>query len=234
MSYKTLGTLVEEGCKRIGRDDDDLEAEVLKGVLNWLRQTYLSWPWPFLHESRAQLSLPTGTTALTIGGGNGGITPEIQKVIDPIWVQTSDGGIRAMARIRQLTGGNDTHEEERVQSSATWRGLPSVFRVRPSTSTPGVWSLVPMPYPDKDYLISFDYIVLPANITSTDKPIYPNDLTIVQAASVEALLYTNGHDDAGYQDAIQVLARRTAEDRTRFGSAPGINDVIQLDGNVFR
>ena len=231
MGAKTFSTIVSEGMLLAGRDD--LATEVGAWLKDWLRQTYLSWPWPFLHRSRSALSLASGAASLTVGGGNGGVTPKIQKVLDPIWVYTSTGGIRTRARIRHLTGGNDPTMEERGQLS-TWTGIPAAFRVRPDTSYHGVWNLIPLPTPDRDYLLAFDYIELPDDPADGDYPLYPNDMTLVNAASVATLLYANGADDPGYADSLQLLARRTAEDRARFGNVPGINDAVGLDEGIFR
>lgn len=232
MGTKTLAVIVSEGMALGGRTDSALATPVAAWLNNWLEQTYLQWPWPWLYKSRVTLSLPTGTQSLTVGGGNGGITNKIQRVIDPIWVYDTSGN-RSIGRVRKLTGGNVEAFEERIQTASSFTGLPEQFRVRPG-STYGVWSLVPIPFPDRDYLLAFDYIELPASQATSDTPIYPNDLTLVQAALVATLLYTNGHDAPDYQDAIQVLAKRVAQDRVGFGAALGINDTVDLDEGVYR
>lgn len=232
MGAKTIGTICDEGMLLAGRDD--LDTEVLAWVNNWLRQTYLSWDYPFLHRSREALDLPASTTYLRVGGGNSGVTPQIQRILDPIWVYKSDFSYRGQARIRQLTGGTDTRNENRLQNTSTNLGPPTQVRVRPWAGVYGQWKLEFMPVPEAAYLLTFDYIELPDNLVAADTPMYPNDLTMVQAALVATLLYSNGHDSRDYQDAIQVLARRVTEDKARFGATPGINDVLQLDGGVFR
>lgn len=233
MGVKTLATIVSEGMALGGRADTALATPVAAWVNDWLRQTYLQWAWPWLHKSRSALSLPAATETLSVGGGNSGITNLIQRVLDPVLVYESTGN-PSVARIRKLTGtaGGDLSQEERVQVASSFTGRPNHFRVRPG-STYGVWTLVPTPFPDKAYLIAFDYIEVPAALATADIPIYPNDLTMVQAALVATLLYTNGHDSADYQDAIQVLARRVAQDRVGFGQATGINDSIDLDEGVY-
>lgn len=232
MGAKTLTTVVSEGMALAGRDD--LSTEVMAWVNNWLRQTYLSWDYPFLLRSREGLSLAAGTQTVVVGGGNGGVTPEIQRILDPVWVYKSDYTAKGQARIRPLYGGNDERSEERVQDATVRRGIPTQVRVRPSTTAYGVWTLVFLPVPDVAYLLALDYVELPATLAGADTPLYPNDLTLVQAALTATALYNNGHDSPEYQDAIQVLARRTAEDKARFGATPGVNDVLPLDGGVFR
>jgi len=232
MGAKTMGTIISEAGLLAGRDD--LEDEVLAWVNNWLRQTYLSWDYPFLHRSREALSLPAGTTSLDIGAGQSGVTPEIQRILDPVWVYKSDYSYKGQARLRQLTGGNNTRAEDRIHDSSVGRGAPQQVRVRPHSSTYGRWSLVFLPVPDAAYLLALDYIELPANLTTAGIPLYPNDLTLVQAATTAALLFANGHDSPDYHDAMQVLGRRTAEDKSRLGSTPGVNDQLPLDGGVFR
>jgi len=232
MGAKTLATIIEEGMLLGGRDD--IETQVLAWVNNWLRQTYLSWDYPFLYRSREGLSLPAGTSSLDIGAGQSGVTVEIQRILDPIWAYKSDFTGKGQVRIRPLIGGNNERSEDRVQSTLLNRGIPTQVRVRPYSSAYGRWSLIFLPVPDVDYLLALDYIELPANLTTAGTPLYPNDSTLVQAATTATLLFANGHDSADYQDAIQVLARKVAEDKSRFGSTPGINDQIQLDGGVFR
>jgi len=231
MGVKTLGAIVSEGMSLGGRTDSALATPVTAWVNNWLRQTYLQWPWPWLYKSRAALSLAAATESLSVGGGNGGITNPIQRVIDPIWVYDATGN-KAVARVRKLTGGSYAGSEERIQVAANFTGIPREFRVRPGSSF-GVWSLIPIPFPDRAYLLAFDYIELPANLTASDTPIYPNDLTVVQAALVATLLHVNGHDSPDYQDAIQVLAKRVSQDRTGFGNSLGINDTVELDEGVY-
>lgn len=233
MGVKTLAIIVSEGMALGGRTDTALATPVAAWVNNWLRQTYLQWPWPWLHKSRTALSLPAATQALTVGGGNSGITNPIQRVLDPVLVYEATGN-GDVARIRKLTGTvqNDLDLEERVQVAANFTGKPRHFKVRPG-STYGVWDLIPTPFPDKAYLVAFDYIEVPAALATSDTPIYPNDLTLVQAALVATLLYVNGHDSADHQDALQVLAKRVAQDRVGFGQATGINDTVDLDEGVY-
>jgi hypothetical protein len=231
MGVKTLSTIVSEGMALGGRTDTALATPVAAWVNNWLEQTYLQWPWPFLYKSRAQLTLAAAAQSQDVGAGNGGITNRVQRIIDPIWVYESTGN-GSIARVRKLTGGVDPQNEERVQVAANYTGKPTTFRIRPG-STGGIWTLVPQPFPDKAYLLAFDYIELPASLATSDTPIYPNDLTLVQAALVATLLYVNGHDDPAYQDAIQVLAKRVSQDRTGFGNALGINDTVDLDEGVY-
>jgi hypothetical protein len=230
MGAKTLATIVSEGMALGGRTDSALATPVAAWVNNWLQQVYLQWPWPWMHKSRVTLSLPAATEALSVGGGNSGITNKIQRVLDPIWVYESTGN-GSPARIRKLTGGAEP-SEERIQVAVSFTGKPTQFRVRPGT-TYGVWSLIPIPFPNKAYLLAFDYIELPATLATSDTPIYPNDLTMVQAALTATLLYVNGHDDPSYQDAIQVLARRVLQDRVGFGAVTGINDTVDLDEGVY-
>ncbi|HEX2617372.1 MAG TPA: hypothetical protein VHL57_07500 [Flavobacteriales bacterium] len=213
---------------------DDLTTPVTKWVNNWLRQTYLSWDYPFLHRDREALSLPAGTASLVVGAGSGGITNEIQRVLDPIWIYTSDYTVKDQVRLRPLTGGRDTRGENRIQDPNNSAGIPTQFRVRPYPNTYGKWTLEFLPIPDRAYLITFDYIELPALLVAADVPVYPNDLTLVQAAHVATMLHSNGHDSPDYQDGIQVLAKRVTEDKARFGHTPGINDVVPLNEGIFR
>lgn len=234
MGAKTLGTIIDEGMTLGNRDDADCEAWVLAWVNNWLRQTYMSWDYPFLHRSREALSLAAGTTSLDVGAGQSGITIEIQRVLDPIWVYKSDYSYKGQARIRQLIGGNDTRFEDRIQDTTVNRGAPIQVRVRPHSTTYGRHSLIFLPVPDAAYLLAFDYIGLPANLVAADTPIYPNDSTLVQAALAATHLFADGQSSAEYKDALVVLSTKVTEDKARFGATPGVNDLLPLDGGVFR
>lgn len=236
MSKLTRLQIVTTGMLKGGRDD---LASVMNERLNsWLRKEYASWPWTFLKRKKTGLVLATATTSLTIGAGSSSITEEIQRVLDPILVYNSTYSTKARARISQLVGGGIDFDEI-VNNPLTNIGIPTRFKVRADTATWGKWNLIPFPVPDRDLLLTFDYLTLPADIdTSTagdsEIPLYPSDRTMIQAVLTETLLDANGADDSAYNAALDLLGSYTIDDRVKYGQVPGDNDLVQLDPGVFR
>src|SRR5512146_1424728 len=187
MGAWTRAKVVSTGLALAGRSDlTTLANDWLNASL---RDAYASWPWPFLQRRRAGLSFPTGTQSLSVGAGSGGVTLAIQRVFDPFYFSTSDYSTRGTGRIRNLTGGSmDT--DEAVFNPTTARGIPQLIKVRADETTWGKWTLIPYPVPDRDYLISCDYLEQPADLTSDSQvPQYPNDKTMVQMVLTSALQY---------------------------------------------
>jgi hypothetical protein len=230
MGIYTRAQLITKGILTAGRDD--LASPIGDNFDVWLRSVYAMWPWPFLIRRKSALSLPTGTQSLSVGAGASGITAEIQRLIEPIWVYDSTYATKSLAKIRQLTGRQWTDED--INDPATFRGLPGEFKARADTSTWGKWSLIPIARPDKDYLISFDYLEMPVAPLDTDKPFYPNDRTMLQAIFSETLKYTKGADSPDYQQALELLVAQINDDKMKFGQSPGINDLLQLDPGIFK
>lgn len=235
MGQLTRTQIVTQGMLLAGRDD--LASVVNVDFNAWLRSVYMGWPWTFLKAKKTALSLVTGATSVAVGGGSGGVTLGIQKILQPILVYNSTNTTRFKADIQQLTGGG-VEWDETVNPSATWRGIPQKFKVQ-QRSTWGSWDLIPAPFPDKDYLLTFYYLAQPADIDTTSSgdstvPIYPNDRTMIQACMAQTLLYKEGADDSSYRAALDVLDAQVINDRVKYGAVPGDNDLVQLDSSVFR
>lgn len=232
MGAWTRGTIVSEGGLQAG--DTSLSTRMNAALNAWLRSVYGAWPWPFLQRRKSGLSLTTGATSVTVGDGNGGVTPQIQRIVAPVYVYNSAYSKRGRALIRQLTGGPIEYDES-ANDSSEGRGMPTLFKVRGKSTGFGIWDLIPSPVPDETYLLAFDYIESPDDLSSdNDVPLYPNDRTMVQLVMSEVLKYKEGADSPAYQQALQVLASMVGEDRSKFGIVPGTNDLIQLDPDVFR
>lgn len=232
MGALTRGTIVSEGGLQAG--DTSLGTRMNAALNAWLRSMYAAWPWPFLERRKSGLALAAGDTSVAVGGGSGGVTPQIQRILNPIYVYNSAYSKRGRATIRQLTGG-PIDLDESANSSSVGRGMPAAFKVRGKSTGFGVWDLIPYPVPDAAYLLAFDYLELPADLSSdSDIPLYPNDRTMIQLVMSEVLKYKEGADGPGYQGALQVLGSMVGEDRAKFGVVPGTNDLVQLDADVFR
>lgn len=229
MGQLSAANLIATALNKAG--DSRLTTPALTWLNAWLRSAYAAWPWPYLQRRIAGLALPAGTQSLSLGAGAGGVTLEIKRVLDPLWVYDSVYSTKLRARIRTYIAG-DAFEDESINNPATNIGCPQQFKIRADTSLFGKWSLIPTPVPDKAYLLAVDYIIIPADIvTTTDVPTYPNDRTMIQAILCDALQYMK---DKAYLDELQVLASMVIDDRVKFGEVAGTNDQTLLDPSVFR
>lgn len=228
MGYKAMSQIVAEGMKEAGRDG--ISVRMLEMLNEWLFSQYTSFPWPFLYQ-RATLTLTAGTTPLQFPAG----TPfpvnanKVQRIFDPIYLRTSTYQRQRVCRIREVIDGPLNLDEATMDPTKSV-GTPQYFKVRALPQAQwGYWQLVPFPFPDQDYIITFDYLGVPGPLLDSDAPVYPNDRTMVQVVKVYTQAYSNRKDE---QD-IELLRSLVQEDRERFGSTPGINDRQQLDGGVF-
>jgi hypothetical protein len=118
------------------------------------------------------------------------------------------------------------------------RGVPLSFKVRAGTLW-GNWSLVPMLVPDRDLLLTFDYQEQPADLAvaaggDSSVPIYPNDLTLIQAVVLDAVIDMYGVDSSEASAATDEFSALAARDRMEYASVPGTNDELGLDSSVFK
>jgi hypothetical protein len=198
---------------------------------SWLRSQYTAWPWPFCIRASADIALAAGTQSLVVGAGNSGITLEIHQMRDPLYLYNSEKTKRYEARIRELVGVY-ADNDERAVNTTTRRGIPTEVKVRENADTEGAKDLIFDPVPSEDLLIAFDYQVIPAEVSGTTKPRYPNDRTMVQAVYAEAMKYMDRQDV--YAQALSVLASMVVDDRLKFGETPGTNGQWGLDPKTFR
>jgi len=226
MGRLTRDEVVSEGQLLAGRDDNATASA--KWLQRWLDSIAAAWPWPQLQTEAIGINLPSGTTLLTLGAGSGGITALIQKVLDNVWCYTTDRTARKRVRIRhQLSDPGD-----RIQPTSMI-GFPGSARL--FYSAHGQWQLSFDAVPDKDYLLTIPYLLLPAAMSAgTDIPWYPNDETMVQAVAFKNHEFYDGKDAPVTQAAQAQLAALVANDRIRFGTVTGINDALILDPTVFK
>lgn len=229
MGTLTRGQIVTEGLLIAG--NANLTTRANQWLNSWLRSHYRSWPWPFLIRRAQNITLAAGATSLAVGAGQNGITEQIQRVYDPVYVYTSDKKSRALARIRSVIAGPVDMDESALDSTNN-RGMPTYFKVRTYDSVWGAWNFQPFPYPDQSYQIAFDYLIQPADITSdVTVPLYPNDQTMIQAVVAFASRYMK-LDGAGSE--LELLSAMGSDDRLKYGEVPGTNDQLLLDGASFR
>lgn len=236
MGQLTRSEIVTQGQAEAGHSG--LTTRLLEALVLWEESQYKSWPFGFLRKSRAGLVLPTGTTSLLIGAGEGGVTNMIQRILDPIFVGNSTYTILGKARI--LTLDNQSGElDERTKNPATNRGMPVAFKVRHALSTVSPFrackELIPSPVPDREYTLNFDYIELPvtAQTASSGIPLYPNDQTMKKFVEMMATKWVNGAADPDYQSLRDELASMVNNDRVRDGQSEGQNLFLPLDPEVY-
>lgn len=235
MGSLTRTQIISQGATLAGRTDSGVLTEAVKWLNAWLRSQYQAWPWPFLLQRRSGLALTAGVQSILVGGGNSGITEHIQAVQDSFQMRTSTYAYRGRPRLMSYESATYDFDPD-MSNPVTQRGPPSFIQIRtPDSPTPGVWKMIFLPTPDLNYILNFDYKFLPADLASDSSiPLYPNDRTMVQAVTTQTLLFSNGADDPGYQQALQVLGGMVIDDRVKSGQIPGTNDVWGLDGGVFK
>jgi hypothetical protein len=236
MGSMTRSELITEGLLQAGISPATYATRAATWLKLWLKSQYRAWPWPFLLQSREALALPAGTTSLAVGNGSGGITEEIARILSPIWVYDSSYGTRMKAPIIEVVS-FDPADNETINNPTTNRGLPTRFKVRTNRTGGLVNSkLIPLPVPNRDFLLQFNYIEIPIDPASsgTTVPLYKNDQTMIAAIKTAALREHLGSDDPQYQVANNELLQMAVADRVKDGLEPGFNDMVGLDNSVFR
>lgn len=228
MGQLTRDTIISEALLLAGNTSLTTRAKVWLNA--WLRSQYRAHAWPFLIERASLIAMAADSLYVTVGANNGGITLEIQRIIDPIDVYTSDYATRMRARVVQLIG-QDQSEMVELNNPATNRGVPSAFRVR-ATTTWGAWKLVPNVVPDRACKLAFDYLYQPADLSTNVAPVYPNDETLIQAVYVQALKHMDKLD--AWAQQFELLRTQQIADRAKYGIVDGTNDLWSLDSSIFR
>ena len=199
----------------------------------WLRKHYAAWPWPFLMKQATGITLAAAASSKVVGGGTGGLTPQVSRIFSPIYFRADGYSTRGKAHIRVIAGDDLSTAIGQVNPS-TEVGAPQSFIVLPEDSGDGLMRMIlyPYPFPDKDYSLSFSYTKMPENPASGDYVVYPNDMTLLQAAKVAALEYDQTNDPVYLQEA-NILAGMVTADRGVYGTTNSFGDVMQLDSSIF-
>lgn len=233
MGVKTRAEIVEQGQVLAGRTN--LTTQANAWLNEWLRTTYRSWTWPFLHKRLAGVALAQGTADLEFGNGSGGESLAVAHIYDPIRIYTSSKSVRDNVRVATILGGDPTNDPD-MQDDST-RGKPQEVRIYPSNTAWGTWTLRFYATPDRAYLLALDYIIQPDDIdessTGDDEvPLYPNDETMIQAVKCAVMDHMHKHEElAAERDRLETLK---AGDKVRYGMSIGNGDKIQLDSRTFR
>lgn len=199
----------------------------------WLRKHYAAWAWPFLIKQATGVSIAAGASSVDVGNGNSGITAQICRIFGPVYWRGSTYSQRGQANVRDFFGGPVDFQEE-MQDGVNGRGAPQLIKVQDKVSTAGLLykTLSLFPVADQTYNLSFTYQELPSDPAGSDVPIYPNEMTLIQASKVAALEYDQTNDPV-YKQEAEILAQMVAADRTTYGANPSFGDTMQLDSQVF-
>lgn len=233
MGKLTRAQIVSEGLLAAG--DARLTSRANVWLNAWLRSNYAGFPWPFLLRSVAGVALDTGDNQIELGGGSGGVTAGIRRIIDPMYVYTSDKRTRRQVRIYSATEVSVLDDPD-LNDSSERRGLPSKARVKSDASTWGKWTVTFDVWADRDLLVKVQYYEQPDDIDTSSGgdstiPIYPNDRTLMKCVEAEALRYKKADN---YQNELDVLAAMVVDDRMKYGTVAGQNDWTDLDPTVYR
>lgn len=229
MGNLTANQIITQGLAIVSRPD--LADLALIDLNAWLEKRAEDWPWPKLHRRKEGVSLPSGSRSISFGAGSSGVTLQVQRIIDPIWIYKSDYTGGAKLRIRTITDGNEEWDET-INNPTTRRAKPEVAKVKVDETTEGKWTIVPMQVPDKNYLLAVDYIVMPAPVVGTTIPWYSGDSTMIKVVEVFSLNYTKRYDVLAQER--EVLRNMVVEDRMRKGQIEGTNATLGLDSSIFR
>lgn len=220
MGIMTRAEIIAEGLRTAMRPEDDYPTQATGWLQRWLNAVASSWPWPLLQTEATGLTVSSGS--LVVGNGSGGITERILRVLDNCWIYDSTNSLMQRVRIRtQLS-----KPQDRIVNNTT--GLPGEIRIFATSF--GQWTLRFFPNPNTTYYLTMPYIFLPDDMTAdSDVPWYPNDETMIQAVAFKAHEFADGKDHPQTIACQQQLAGLLSNDRLRYGSVNGINDVLALN-----
>jgi hypothetical protein len=231
MARLTFEEICEQGAI-IGQNDAAPDWVAIK-MKSWLRKHYEGWAWPFLITQATGISLASGTTELSVGGAQGGLTNQISRIFSPIYARANGYSTRVKCPVRTIAG-DPLDFAIGMQDSDVNVGAPQSFIALPAMTAAGLRyiKLTPYPIPNDDFTLAFTYQRLPTDPESSTVPDYPNEMTLIQAAKVAALEYDQSLDP-GYHKEAEILAQMVSADRAAYGSSLSFGDVMQLDSSIF-
>lgn len=226
MGASIFSEIVSEGLLEAG--DTSLTARMTFRLKKWLRSQAEGFMWPQCKSSDT-LDLVAGTEAFSIGGGLGGVTPEISRINDPMKIWSGSGAtLQDHANIRIHTDWDDA-----LINPFTAVGKPTQARVSQILATKGAWDVALNHETDRAYTVQLSFYIIPVDPATSAVPWYPNDQTMVQFVYATALRYKKDHKEAAEQ--FTALAAMVSRDKMAEGQKPGVTDGgIQLSRKYFR
>lgn len=221
--------------------NDQASSYVATWLDAWLKRTAKSWSWPLLRARVADLAIASGVGSVDAGYGTStkldGTTSTTQHIHRLLggqvwWYVASTFNPRGVAYVRPLLGGN-VDQDRSATDPATRKGTPSTVQVK--NSADGKLTLYLDPVPDRALLLAFDVWYIPPSLaSSSEKPWYPNDKTLLQACKVALLeLDAAGEADQAFETESMKLAAMVVDDRDFDGEQAGDNQLMSLDPSVF-
>lgn len=236
MARRTATSIIAAGLQLAG--DTSLTTHAQGWLNDGLRSLYKDWPWPFLMKRKTGLALAQGASSAAFGAGSGGESLDVSRIYDPIWVTTSDYQTKARARVMMYPP--TAIQDAGIDDPSNNSGRPDAFRVTPDQTVPGKFNLLGSKVADKAYLLNFDYLYVPADITDfTSSPLYPQDETLVQFIMAMAMVHMAAPEEKAQMLASMlgpgsVFRTLAMQDKMRYGSSEGVNEDQVLDPEVFR
>lgn len=228
MGASTLAEIVTEGLLQAG--NTSLTARAKTHLKKWLRTQAQNFQWP-VTKNQDSIDLVAGDESFSIGNGSGGVTQEIQRVLDPMKIFSTDGGdtLNGLSVIRVVTDWDDNTD---APSDGRGPGKPTQARVS-KTATKGEWEISFNYELDQDYTVAFEFYGVPVDPADGAVPWYPNDQTMIHVVYAWALRQMKNMKEAA--EADNEVRRMLGQDKLGNIDKDGINDNgIPLKSGVFR
>lgn len=231
MARLTFDQLVAQGGVLGG--NDSVATWVGTKFNGWLRKHYAAWAWPFLIKQATGIVLGAGLGSVDVGAGNGGLASQISRIFSPVYFRANSYGTRSKAPVRPLVGGPSSAQPGNVDP-ANDIGMPQAFTFSPQSTVLGLQyqTLGVYPYTDVQYFLAFTYQLLPDDIAVSNIPLYPNELTLIQACKCAAIEYDNSNTP-WFQSESEILAGMVSADRDTYGGNASFGDQLQLDDGMY-
>jgi len=227
MGSLTVAQILSEGGLQAGDTGKINRARV--DLLAWLRSQYRGFLWPFLKRELTGAALGVGSTSFTLGAYAGGVTQQLQRVNDPLTVYTPDFSMRG--KVRVMTDYGDSVMEPLIPGDPNFpKGMPTLCRIT-HTGVVGQRKIDFNAQADRNYLLKISYYMLPSDPGDSEVPLYENDRTMIQAVASFVLKYNKAEN---YMIEADLLRSMVLEDRLKYGTEPGMNDMLPLDPKVFK
>jgi hypothetical protein len=216
MGIKTRAQLISEALELAG--DTSLVPRAQMWMDMALLPLYTGAPWSFCNK-RFTVSKVAGNTSIAIG--NGGITPlRIFRIksVSYIFGSQSQGEL-------ELINDDPTLSDDAINNALIKSARPYTAYVN-NSGDPFAWTILFNAPIDKGYTFSVQTHYIPDPLTSDNqKPIYPNDDTIIHSLYVAALIHQQ--DQRRFTEE-QIRRGKIQEDRVTYLNAAAQSPNIGL------
>lgn len=183
MGAMTRGTLISEALEIAG--DTSLTPRAQAAFNAALLRIYASAPWPFLRRRLGPTTVNAGTRTVNVGTG-AVIFPVRIHSVEKAWLGDPRG--RSEPYPLEVYNSDGLDGAEPLLTPNMGRGRPQSLICTQTESSAWAWSLEFEKPVDQAYPMLLLAHVIPNDLTdNTQTPIYPNDLTLLQAIKLYAL-----------------------------------------------